>query len=81
MTIMLTGTPDEDALDRLGQNGHTVVRPERQAKGRQEIAQLIAWMCAHADALYMVPAWRTDTVACALRATAIAAGITLLGFE
>lgn len=79
MVIVVTGSPAPAAVAKLGVE-HTVVHPERTPITRHEIGGLIMWTCENADAVYLGPRWRNDTLARALRAAAVATGLQVLGF-
>jgi hypothetical protein len=82
MKIYLAGPPsDTDVREQLLENGHTLYSPERPALGRVDVGDLLRWICRNADAVYMLPGWRSCLVARAARATMLAAGGKVLGFE
>lgn len=73
--ILFVGEPDEGAAERFTELGFATAAAEG------EIADRMQWMCAFADAVYMGPQWRASLTDRAMRATALAAGLEVLGFE
>jgi hypothetical protein len=57
--------------------GYTTVRVE----GSGNVGGLLQWVCNEASAVYLGPGWRNCTTARAVRAAAVAADVTVLGFE
>ena len=81
MKIYVTGEIPDATTEGLLERGAELHTPEREPAGRDEIAGILEWVCRHADGVYMAPGWRQSTLARAIRMAALAAGVSVLGFE
>lgn len=77
----LTGDVElrEKLREKLRAEGHEAIEPARTPVGRSEIGELLRWVCQEAEAVYLMPLWRTDTTARAARAAMVAVGGRVLG--
>lgn len=79
--MLFVGEPADDAEERLCDLGYVTAKTETDAATPRQLAELLAWVCTDAHAVYMCPGWRRNTTYRAVRAAAIAAGVRVLGFE
>ena len=79
--MYFAGTPKDGEHERFEAAGYGIVTPETEVTTREQIGELLAWICKNAYGVYMCAGWRSSKVFRAIRATAIAAGLVLFGFE
>lgn len=79
--VYFAGTPGPGEIDRLKGDGYGIVTPETEPTTREQIGDLLAWICAKAYGVYLCAGWRSSKLFRAVRATAIAAGLVMFGFE
>lgn len=79
--VYFAGTPGPGEPERLKAAGYGIVTPETEPITREQIGDLLVWICAKAYGVYMCAGWRSSKLFRAVRATAIAAGLVMFGFE
>lgn len=79
--MYFTGEPGPGETDRLKADGYGIVTPETEPTTREQIGDLLAWIAAKAYGVYLCAGWRSSKLSRAIRATAIACGLVMFGFE
>jgi len=76
-TVYLAGATDDEVVEKLESGDVQLVYSDHSVP----VGAVLAYVCESVDVVYMMPRWRSCTTARAVNAAAIAAGVTVRGFE